>query len=120
MTAILKKTALCKTMGCLQGQTGVLTAGIGLLHQEYSNAQKRIELKDALEALHGSHFNVSLQRCFPHNVFMTEEHRAIVANKICQGPLATNFRIDSSSNEDPLAQLVRAGILTIEGTFFAC
>jgi hypothetical protein len=38
---------------------GVLTGGIGLLHQEYSNAQKRITLEEALEALQEYQDNVS-------------------------------------------------------------
>jgi len=107
-----------KLLKLSNGHVGVLTGGIGLLHQECSNAQKRITMEEALEALQGNHFKVRLHRCFPHHTLMKEEQRAYVANTICKGPLTTKkTRIDTSDSENPLAQLVRAGILTIDGTF---
>lgn len=97
------------------GHVGVLTGGIGLLHQEYSNNQKSLTQDDALDALQGDQFRVLLQRCFPCQALMSGTQRETIANTICKGPLTT--KIDATRSEDPCAQLVRAGILSTNGTF---
>lgn len=106
-----------KVLRLSKGHVGVLTAGISELAAVYSDdTQKRPTEHDAIEALAGNRFRARLNRCFPCKV-LTDEQRSEISGMICRGPLPTRNSIDTSNPMDARAQLVRAGILKIDGTF---
>ena len=92
-------------------------AGISELAAVYSDdTQKRPTERDALEAFAGNRYRARLNRCFPTQI-LTDEQRSEIAGMICRGPLPKMNAIDTSKSMDARSQLVRAGILKVDGTF---
>lgn len=106
-----------KLLRLSNGHVGVITGGIALLHDEYYNNQKMLTMDKAFESLQSESFKHRLDLCFPHQRTMNEEQRDLVANTICGIGLADGDVIKTNDNESTLAQLVRVGILSTDGTF---
>ena len=101
------------------GHVGVLTAGINMLFQMYQHNQKKpLEEDEVLSALRDHRFRSNLQRIFPRKELMTDEQRKVVSGLILNGPRCEPINPSQGSMDDEvLVQLVRAGILSVNGAF---
>ena len=101
------------------GHVGVLSGGICMLHRIYSETGKRLSESQALDALRDHRFRVNLNRCFPCRALMKDDERMAVGKAIVEGPSeGCHINGAQGSIDDPaLVNLVRAGILSSEGTF---
>ena len=100
------------------GHVGVLSAGINMLHRVYNIAQKQVDESDALDALRDHRFRALLARCFPCKKLMNDAQRKTVMEAILNGPFPRTINASEGTLDDPsLVQLVRAGVLSSNGTF---
>ena len=106
-----------KILRLANGHVGVLTAGLTEISAVHGDdTQKRPTEGDTLAALSGLRFRLRLDRCFPFQVLNPEQSDEIT-KVICTGPLSTRSAIDTSDSSNTRTQLVRAGILKVDGTF---
>eukprot|EP00529_Nitzschia_sp_RCC80_P012126 CAMPEP_0113462804 /NCGR_PEP_ID=MMETSP0014_2-20120614/12302_1 /TAXON_ID=2857 /ORGANISM="Nitzschia sp." /LENGTH=566 /DNA_ID=CAMNT_0000354721 /DNA_START=90 /DNA_END=1790 /DNA_ORIENTATION=+ /assembly_acc=CAM_ASM_000159 len=100
------------------GHVGVLSGGISMIHRLYVDGGKKIEESDALNALRDHRFRVNLNRCFPSQELMQDDQREAVGRTIVSGPQSLDINASQGSSDPPaLVQLVRAGILSSNGSF---
>jgi hypothetical protein len=88
-----------------------------MLLRTYSEDQKVLNEEEALHYLRGERFFVDLRRCFPRKSIMDDAQRQIVAQAIIHSPFPRGKFVDTSDTSQPLTQLVRAGVLSGDGTF---
>ena len=101
------------------GHVGVLSGGISMLHRIYADTNKRLSESQALDALRDHRFRVNLNRCFPCRTLMNDDQRKAVGKTIIDGQSEGCYvnGAQGSIDDPALVNLVRAGVLSSEGTF---